>query len=347
MSEKTEEGTQKKQRDARKKGQVAKTADLGATFGLLFTAIAVMATWNMMMEDMQVAYSTAIMAIQLPFREALSIMSQLSIDLLIFISLPIIGATIIGGLVAHHMQVGFLFSFESAKPSLENLSPKKWFKKVISVKALVEITKTVIKVYLLSHILFFTIKDFIPSLLKAAPLGVEIQFALFCKLFFILILKCVFVFGIVAAVDYFIALRMHKKELMMSKDEVKREYKEMEGDPLVKSQRRQLQIEMAQSTTLQETRKATALIVNPTHIAVAIRYEAEQMPLPMVVGIGHGAMAKKMREIAEEEGIPIMRNIDLARSLAHDCKEFDYIPAELIDQVVDVLQWVYEITGGR
>ncbi len=345
MSEKTEQATPKKQRDAREKGQVAKSPELGATLSLLFVSLTIMFMWASMLEQLDLLYDSIIQTLNRPFRESLINVWPILLETLLSLSLPAVFAAMLGGIVGHVMQVGFLFSMQAAQPSLEKLHPKNWFKKVFSKKGMFEILKTCLKVLLLGFVILYTVQDFIDPILKAAPQGVEKQFAVFKALFFDFMVKCIAVFAVVAAADYFIALKMHNTELMMTKDEVKREYKDMEGDPIIKSQRRQLQMELAQDTTLQQTRKATALVTNPTHIAVAIVYEEGEMPMPMVTAKGYGALAQKMRQIAEEEGIPIMRNVELARGLAEQCGEFEYIPAELIDQVVEVLLWVRQITG--
>ncbi len=347
MSEKTEQATSKKKRDARQKGQVAKSPDVAPALSLLFVCIVIMFLWPTILNDLEQLYDASIKTIQMPFRQGIISIASVALDTLINIVLPIVFASMLGAIIGNFMQIGFLFSMKAATPSLNKLNPKNWFKKVFSRKGLFELIKTIIKVIVLGVVAFYTVQEFIDPILKSAPQGVYIQFKVFSELFFTLILRCVLVFAITAAVDYLIVLKMHNTELMMTKDEVKREHKDMEGDPIIKSQRRQLQMELANETTLQETRKASVLVVNPTHIAVAIRYEDETMPIPMVTGIGYGLFAQKMREIAEEENIPIMRNVDLARSLADNCVEFDFIPPELIDQVVDVLLWVNTITGDR
>jgi type III secretion protein U len=121
----------------------------------------------------------------------------------------------------------------------------------------------------------------------------------------------------------------------------------MEGDPLIKSQRKQLHQEMVMNNTLQQTRKASVLVTNPTKIAVALFYKEGETPLPVISAMGQGAIAKKMREVAEEEGIPIMENVPLARNLLEQGEVQNYIPSDLIQPVAEIMRWVNELTNRR
>jgi type III secretion protein U len=148
---------------------------------------------------------------------------------------------------------------------------------------------------------------------------------------------------IIAAFDYFLQYRQHMNGLMMSKDEIKREYKEMEGDPHIKSKRKQFHQELLMEDTSGRVRKSSVLVTNPTHIAIAILYDAEETPLPMVLAKGEGYLAERMIAIAKEEGIPIMQNVPLARSLHAEAPVDQYIPSSLIEPIAEVLRWVQSL----
>jgi type III secretion protein U len=167
------------------------------------------------------------------------------------------------------------------------------------------------------------------------------------SLFASLIFRVAPVFLAVAAFDYFFQRWQYVKGLRMSKDEVKREYKEMEGDPQIKGKRKQLHQEMAMSNTLANVRKAQVVVTNPTQVAVALMYDEEKTPLPVIVGMGEGQLARRIVEIAREEGIPVMQNVPLARALLQDGVENEYIPADLIKPVAEVLLWVQSLDGRR
>ena len=134
---------------------------------------------------------------------------------------------------------------------------------------------------------------------------------------------------------------------MMTKDEVKREYKEMEGDPMIKGKRKQLHQEMVMSDSVEKTKKSTVLVTNPTHRAIAIYYEKDKTKLPMIVAKGEGYLAERMIKAAQEAGIPIMRNVPLAHDLFDHGNIEQYIPVELIEPVAEVLRWVQQLQHER
>lgn len=153
----------------------------------------------------------------------------------------------------------------------------------------------------------------------------------------------------IAAADYFFQRYQHTKQLRMSKDEVKREYKESEGDPQIKGKRRQLHQELIANSQVQRTRKATVVVTNPTHLAIAIYYQEADNVLPTVIAKGEDHVAKRMIALAREEGIPVMQNIPLARAIYADVPVDRYIPPDLIEPMAEVLRWVKELKdqGGH
>ena len=150
-------------------------------------------------------------------------------------------------------------------------------------------------------------------------------------------------FIIISAFDYFLQYQQHRKGLMMSKDEIKREYKEMEGDPHIKSKRKQFHHELMMEDTRDRVRQSSVLVTNPTEIAIAIYYDAEKTPLPFVTAKGEGALARLMIGVAQEAGIPIMQNIPLARSLHEEAPVDQFIPSSMIEPVAEVLRWVQNL----
>ena len=158
-----------------------------------------------------------------------------------------------------------------------------------------------------------------------------------------LVLTAAGAFCVVAALDYLYQRYKYNQNHMMSKDEVKREYKESEGDPHIKSKRKQLHKEMLAQNSLDNVRKAKVLVTNPTHYAVALDYEKDRTPLPLILAKGEGVLARRMMEVAKQEGIPIMRNVPLARALYRDGTENAYIPKDLIGPVAEVLRWVQSL----
>lgn len=158
-----------------------------------------------------------------------------------------------------------------------------------------------------------------------------------------LVLTAAGAFCVIAALDYLYQRYQYNKNHMMSKDEIKQEFKESEGDPHIKSKRKQLHKEMLSHNALDNVRKAKVLVTNPTHYAVALDYEKDRTPLPLVLAKGEGLLAQRMMDVARQEGIPIMRNVPLARALYRDGTENAYIPKDLIGPVAEVLRWVQNL----
>ena len=343
MSEKTELPTPKKLRDAREKGQVAKSQEVCSGTVIVVVMAVFIIRFPDNMEQLSLLFDLGFKIMNDPFREAILEAGGATLYTFLFIAGPFIAAAPIAGVTAYVAQVGVLLAFKGAMPSLDKLSPKNWFNKVFSKKAMVEIAKTILKVVILGAILRSVVMGNIDPLLKAGLRSPEYFLSVFSGVMMDIFLWCTLVFAAVAAVDFLIQKKLFTNQMMMSKDEVKREYKEMEGDPHIKSQRKHLHQEMVMNDTMQQTRKASVLVTNPTRIAIALYYEEGETPLPVINAMGEGAIAKKMREIAEEEGIPIMENVPLARELLEHGQVSNYIPKDLIKPVAEVIRWVNEL----
>ncbi len=243
---------------------------------------------------------------------------------MIAIVAPIVAVVMSTAFVAIIAQTGFLFAPKAAAPKLENLSPAKWFKKVFSIKNLVEFAKNIIKVALLAGIAYTVLEKFIPTLFDIPQGGLSAMWLVLGSASGELVLKCAGGFAVIAALDFLYQKYKWTQDHMMSMDEVKREFKESEGDPQVKGKRKQLHQEMIQQGQISNTRKAKVLVTNPTHFAIALDYE-------------------KDKTVAKEEGIPIMRNVPLAHALYEQGTENAYIPKDLIGPVAEVLRWVQSL----
>ena len=262
------------------------------------------------------------------------------------VALPLIGMVMAVALCANLMQVGVLFSVQAAMPKLENLSMGKWFKQVFSLKNLVEFLKNIIKVLILGVSVYVIFSDYMPQLFRIPQGDIGDMWRLLGSACGELVLVSAGVFCVIAAADWCFQKWQFNKQHMMSKEEVKREYKESEGDPLIKGKRKQLHQEMIAQNQIANVRKAKVLVTNPTHFAVALDYEKDRTPLPVILAKGQGVLAQRMIETAREEGIPIMRNVPLARSLYEQGTENAYIPQDLIGPVAEVLRWVQSLRQG-
>ena len=338
--EKTEPPSPKKIRDARAKGQVAKSQEVVTTASLAAVLATVWFSWGGMTESlMQLLDQIATMdkgdfrvnaanAIEIAFRQSTRML------------LPILGVTLLAGIAASYLQIGSIFAFESLMPKLEKISPGAGIKRLFSMKQLVETLKAAVKIAFLSTLLYFVIRRAIGPYVVSLSCGLPCQIAITASMLEELLLYSALAFVTVSALDFMFQRYSYMKGLMMTKEERKREYKESEGDPHIKSRRKRLAQELVMSDGGQTARSATAVIVNPTHIAITLKYDAEKLKLPIVTAKGLGHHAHYLRTEAEHAGVPVFRNIPLARGLYATAEIDDVVPDELFDAVAEVLVWV-------
>ena len=341
--EKTEQPTPKRLRDAREKGQVAKSQDVPSALTVMAVAGYFLAMAPDMLKTIMTMGEIPMLIMNRPFSEALGIAVSTTLACSLRVAGPLVGMVMGVALCANLAQVGVMFSVQSALPKLDNVSPGKWFKKVFSVKNAVEFLKNIIKVTVLGVTVYVIFSDYLPRLFRIPQGNIGDMWSLLGSAAGDLVLTAAGVFCVIAAADWFFQKWQFNKQNMMSKDEVKREYKESEGDPLIKSKRKQLHQEMIAQNQMANVRKAKVLVTNPTHFAVALDYEKDRTPLPVILAKGQGVLAQRMIRVAEEEGIPIMRNVPLARSLYEQGTEQSYIPQDLIGPVAEVLRWVQSL----
>jgi type III secretion protein U len=338
--EKTEPPSPKKVRDARAKGQVAKSQEV-VTAATLIAVIAILwirfpaliATFLKMIdevtrlseEDFRTAGIKAVLVISVDIATTL---------------MPILAVTMIVAFAANYFQVGSIFAFEGIMPSLEKISPAAGMKRIFSMKQLIEFLKSILKIVVLSILLYFVVRDSIGSFVSSLDCGLPCQAQVTVYAFTRIFSVSALVFIIVAGADFMFQRYTHTKSLMMSKEEVKREFKESEGDPHIKGHRKQLAQEFLMSEGGHQARKGTAVVVNPTHLAVVLRYEQGVTPLPIVTAKGSNQRAHFLRTEAERAGVPIFRNVPLARGLYASTEIDQYVPEDLFEAVAEVLAWV-------
>lgn len=346
--DKTEQPTPKKLRDARKKGQVANSKEVVSAAGI----VSVFAYfWVMMPYYMQRGQELLLIPTgfyEMPFRDALSAAMQLIFNLAVELTLPVVGIGLLAGILGNFFQVGVLFSFESLKPDLKKINPAEGVKKIFNMKSVIEMLKSIFKIAFLSVLLYMVIRDGIRPLLLTPYCGMDCFLSMTGELLSQVMIYTVAAFIIIAAADFAWQRKQHTKSLMMTKDEIKREYKESEGDPTVKGQRKQFHQEMIMGGGPEpKVKKSTAVVTNPTHLAVGLRYQRGETPLPMVMIKGRGVNAEKIKKIAEAEGIPIFENVPLARALMESAEVNQYIPPDLIEPVAEVLRAVQALKAQQ
>lgn len=288
MSEKTEQPTPKKLRDARKKGQVAYSKDFTQTILLLVIFGYFIGNGGNIVEDMGILIQIPGKVYDLQFADAINVVMAEIGRIALSILAPILVIVIAVGLFADLMQVGVNFAFEAIKPSGKKLNVANNAKNLFSKKNLFEFTKNIIKVTFLSVLVFLVVRGSLNDLMRVPPNGIGGVTKAMGALVTQIMSYTAVAYIIVGAFDFVFQRRSHTKQLMMTKDEVKREHKESEGDPHIKGKRKQLHQEMIQSGMVEQTRKASALVTNPTHLAIALYYKPEETPLPLGPRQGRG-----------------------------------------------------------
>ncbi|WDE02827.1 type III secretion system export apparatus subunit SctU [Thalassomonas viridans] len=340
MSEKTEQPTPKKLRDARKDGQVAQSKEVVSAATLITICSVIMATADNIVSTLQEIMLLPNRLYNQPFAKALEIMTSASLDALFALVMPIIAVTFITGIAANVIQVGPMMSAKSITPELNKISPISGFKKIFAVKNLVEFLKSVLKIALLSALIYISMIKYLPDLLNLSNCGKSCVFPLLGIMLKELIAYTAVAFIVIAAFDYFFQKSQHIKQLKMSMEEVKKEYKESEGDPQIKGQRKQLHKELLNGPAPEKVKKSSVIIANPTHVAIGLYYDKEETPLPLLTIKGTDMFAQDIKKMARDAGIPILENRPLARGLLAAAEENQYIPPEFIEPVAEVLLWV-------
>lgn len=346
-ADKTEKPTPKRIRDARKEGNVGKSKDLTAT---VLTVGWLAGAWLLlpgMVQRLAALFEQSLRAIQLPFRQALLETSAIAFQTLLWLTLPLLGMAVLLGVAVEFLQVGPIATLKKLAPSLDKMDPVEGTKKMFSMDNLVELVKSIVKSAALIGIGWYVLWRMLPDLLLL-PLGGPGQMG--SAMWYAVVrigVWTVAVFFFVSALDVWYQKFSYTKQLRMSRRDVKQEVKENEGDPYIKSRRRQLHQEWAQQNMLSAVRGSNVVVTNPTHIAVALRYELGDTDLPVVVAKGEGDLAEQIKQAAEEAGVPILQNIPLARGLNERVALDDYVDSEFFDAVAEVLFWAEGVRRER
>ncbi|MCQ2393311.1 MAG: type III secretion system export apparatus subunit SctU [Kiritimatiellae bacterium] len=346
--EKTEMPTPKKLRDARQKGQVCTSKDVVSTAILvvLLTLLGLTGAW--LTDD----FSQLLKFIGSRLGESdppqMIEAAKLAVLLMIKHSLLFCCAAAFTGVVGNLVQVGFLFTLEPLKPDLKKLNPAEGAKKIFCLKNVFEFGKNFLKVTFLGYLIYKIILASYPALIKLCYGTIDDIFPVTKVILKNLAGYTIFGYVVIAVVDRLFQQRNFTKQMMMTKDEVKREYKEMEGSQEVKQAQRQFRDEILNGPPPQQaTKQADVVVTNPTHYAVGIRFRPDEAPLPKVVVSGADLVAKIIRDTALAEGIPIMENVPLARALYAKVKAEEFVPVDLAEPVAEVLKWVKALNDAR
>jgi type III secretion YscU/HrpY family protein len=341
--DKTEQPTPKKLLDARRKGQVPKSKDLTSTVELAGWLALFALGGAYAGRELAALAEAALAAVGQPFETALPQLGRAAgIALLALCALALLPAVALG-LVTEYLQAGPVFTGERMKPKAENLNPVEGIKRMFTMDNLVEVLKSLAKTAVLLGIGALLVRALVGPSVALLQGDAGMLTALLRSATLQLVLWTLVCFVLVALLDAAWQRHSFTKKMRMSLRDIKQEVKESEGDPHVKRQRQQAHQEWSQRNAQQAARQANVLVVNPTHVAVAIEYDRETCPVPTVSALGEDHVARAMREAAEEAGVPIVRNVPLARDLLARGEVGGLVPQDLFDIVAEVILWAREV----
>jgi flagellar biosynthetic protein FlhB len=343
--ERTEEATQQRREDFRKRGQVAQTRELGSVLMLLGSALILWGLGRFFLEQVSDIVTETLGSFLVEaarngdYKPAVIFVTKKAV----FILAPLLGMLGVMAVAGTVVQVGLLNNEEALDFKFEKLNPVEGMKKVFSLRSLVEGLKAIMKLTLVISIVSVLVKDQIVQVPLLVNLSIN-QLIAFMGDLTIRLLGGVGVFmGVLAAADYFFQRWEIEKQMRMTKQEIKEEHKSREGDPMIKARIRRIQREMANKRMMADVPKADVIITNPTHIACALRYDPNNMAAPVLVAKGADKIAEKIKEIARANGVPVMENKPLARTIFKTLKIGQAIPRELFTAVAQVLSYVYKL----
>lgn len=341
--EKTEKPTPKRLREAREEGQVARSQELGTAFTLLASFLVIFFVFKNILHSMsdQMRLSFSMTSIPVLTKESVFLLLIEGFFYMAKLIAPIMLTTaIVGGLIAF-LQVGPLFTPKIILPKFNRISPISGFKKLFSIRSLMELSKSLLKIISIFIIAYIQLKSAWLNFISLTQQGFEPALLFIAEMIFKVGINIIIFLIFLGVIDFIYQKYDHMKNLKMTKFEIKQEHKEQEGDPQIKSKRRQQQMQMSLNRMIKAMEEADVVITNPTHIAVALKFDIDTMEAPVVVAKGEGYMAQKIKEKANEFEIEIVENKPLARALNKSAEIGDEIPVELYQAVAEILAFVF------
>ncbi|MCL5036821.1 MAG: flagellar biosynthesis protein FlhB [Chloroflexi bacterium] len=347
-SDKTEDPTDHKLQEGRKKGQVFKSQEIIQTLVLLGTAsvLGFLGSWMITnLSDFIKELWNLIPEVGSGFWTEANIVELMIRVWVLFMKIlaPILAVGFLVALVANLAQVKFLFSAEPLKPTFQKISPVEGFKKIFSARSLMELLKQLAKLFIVGYICFRVVKGEITNFKMAIIWDLPTSLHMLRTLVVRIVEYVLLAMTGIAIIDYIFQRWQFMKQMRMSIQELKDEYKETEGNPQVKAKIRQLMRQGVNSRMMQDVPDATAVVTNPTHIAVALRYKQGEDAAPMVVAKGERLIALQIKSIAEDNEVPIIENVTLAKTLFSSCEIGQPIPPDMYKAVAEVLAYIFKL----
>jgi type III secretion protein U len=345
MAEKTEQATPKKLKDARKKGQVAKSKDFPSAFTFIVSIAGILASSGYLYEKLA-GYTIAMFSAikdTTDFSSKIGAYVYLAVETIYKTSIPIMALVTVIGVTVNFLIIGPLFSLESMKPDIKKLNPITNLKNMFKVKTFVELIKSILKITGAVVLIYSVVEGSLDQVIATAAIPPLATALVFNDLLVKVVVRVGIFFIAIAIFDLVFQKKNFAKEMKMEKFEVKQEYKDTEGDPHIKSKRRQKAQEIAYQDGPQAAKRAKMVVTNPTSLAIAIEYDPEVQPAPKIATMGKDLRAEEIIQIALDNNIPIMRNIALAHKLYYECEIGRFVPEETYETIAEILKWIEEL----
>lgn len=345
FGEKTEEATPRKLEKAREEGQVGKSIEMPAVLVVLSGVLMIYTFGAFMYRHIQAIMLDSFSFKEVPFVDVtycMRLMLHVEKEFWIIV-MPVFAALLLTGLASNFMQVGFAISWQAIEPKLSRIDPIKGFLNKFSSRAVVELLKSIFKIAVITIVAYYTIKSRVDEVLRLYDHSIEYILLYILKISFLIFIRALLALAVMAFFDLVFQKWKFAQDQKMSRQEIKDENKQAEGDPAVKARIRQIQMEAARKRMMADVPKADVVVTNPTHLALAIKYDAKIMSAPRVTAKGAGLVAERIREIAKENQIPVVENKELARNLYRTVNVGDSIPSDLYKAVAELLAYVYRL----
>jgi flagellar biosynthetic protein FlhB len=342
FQEKTEQPTEKRLEESRKKGQTAQSKELPLCLMILFTSIFLYFVTSHGFQEMFKVYVSYVRNINIDINTS-NIYTILSFAAYrwAWIMMPLFALLLIITIFGTVVQTGFMWSPEAMQFKFEKLNPLSGIKKLFSKRSAIEVLKSVLKISILAYIAYSIIMKELPAILSLPSKDTREIVGYLGTTCFHLAMKVGIIFLFIAVLDFVYQKWQHKKDLMMTQQEIKEEFKEREGNPLIKSRIRSLQREMARRRMIEDVKTADVIVTNPTHFAIGLKYQFGAMPAPKIVAKGAGFVAEKIKEVARMHNVPLIENKPVARALFYAARVGDFIPEQFYVIVAELLAEVY------
>ncbi len=346
MGEKTEKATPKRLRDARKKGQVAKSQDFPSAITFIVAIFTLFSLASYFANNLG-GFLASVLKTAPTHHDPRVTLYYLHNCLLLILttSLPLLGAVAIVGLLVGFLVVGPTFSTEVFKPDIKKFNPIDNLKQKFKLRTLIELLKSIFKIFGAALILYITLKNRVSLVIETAGVSPIVTAAIFKEILYRAVISIGMFFIVVAVLDLVYQRHNFAKELKMEKFEVKQEFKDTEGNPEIKGRRKQIAQEIAYEDPSSQIKHATTVVSNPKDIAIAIGYMPEKYKAPWIIAMGINLRAKRILAEAEKYSIPIMRNVPLAHQLWDEGKELKFIPESTYEAVGEILLYITSLNA--